>query len=169
MGQWSGPGSPHAHTGLTPSFSRSLSGYPAWMCRLHGDSILGSPGSDLQAEGGVWAGRWVVLTQCSPAINHKPLPPGRHGLQSCLGPPARGSPSADPPALTQRGTQEATGARSTVSFFSQQPGCPVQKAAPTWCLTHQLGTQPQACHTNQRVQLCPPSQWDPGWSLKLDF
>lgn len=49
------------------------------MCRLHGDSILGSPGSDLQAKGGVWAGRWAVLTQCSPAVNHKPLPPGRHG------------------------------------------------------------------------------------------
>lgn len=43
-------------------------------------AILGSPASNLQAEGHVWAGRWVVLTQCSPAVNHKPLPPGRAKL-----------------------------------------------------------------------------------------
>lgn len=173
------------------------------MCRLHGDRILGSPGSDLQAEGGVWAGRWVVLTQCSPAINHKPLPPGRHGA------PARGelprppsswltlSSSTRPETARHPGSHRcqvhclipsvsSQGAPSRalplpllpLQFWAQVVRDPSTQGTPcmrtelaprTRCLTHKLGTQPQACHTNQRVQLCPRSRWGPGWSLKLDF
>lgn len=96
-GQRAGPGTP-AHTGLTASLSHSLLGCPAWMCRLHGDSIPGSPGSHFQAEGGVWGGRWVVLTQCSPAVNHKPLPPG-HPQGSLTGKAAQAPSSSICPEM----------------------------------------------------------------------
>lgn len=134
------------------------------------------------------AGRWVVLTQCSPAVNHKPLPPGRSqgsalgkllrppGRQLTLGPPiCPGTASPRRPQVPEPPTHS----------FSQQPGCPVQKAAPTvlgtscqaprggsWHQGH--SADPRAWdpamspHTDQRVGLCLQSRWGPGLSVELD-
>ena len=112
-------------------------------------AILVSPGSDAQAEGHVWAGRWVVLTQHSPAINHKPRPPGRTRLPQALGPETHPQLSQGPDTAMPQEDAGTTDPR-TLPPGSKQGDSPCTKVASTHDSSHPPGTsqgRPLCRHT----------------------